>query len=163
MTRPDSAEVRKQIVEVVGNCVYHALGLLETLEDERKALEKKDMTALNEAIENKSKCVKELRAVEDERTDLCATSGFPASPNQMRKMIDWCDETLVVANCWQHLMDIVRKCNSLNVTNGAIIRGRKKQIETSISIIRGGQARTDTYNRSGREPSGHPLRSIAKA
>lgn len=163
MTRPDTAETRRQIVEIIGNGVYHALGLMETLEDERKSLESQDMSALKTAIENKGKCVNELRCMEDERTALCVKSGFPAGPDQMVQMVEWCDESSVIANCWQHLMDIATECNTLNVTNGAIIQGRKQQIETSISIIRGGQPTMDTYSRSGREPHGHNLRSIAEA
>lgn len=151
------------MVELIGNSVYHALGLMETLEDERKALEKQDMDALRSAVEKKGKCVNELRTMENERAALCSASGFEAGLDQMVQMLEWCDESSIIANCWQHLMDIATECNSLNVTNGAIIRGRKQQIDTSIAVIRGGQPTMTTYNRSGTEPHGHNLRSIAEA
>lgn len=163
MAAPDPAAARKQIVEIIGDCVFHALGLMETLQDERKALEEQDMDALKSAVDSKGKCVNDLRTMEDRRRNLCAAAGFPDGPDQMVQMLEWCDENSVIANCWQHLMDVATECNTLNITNGAIIRGRKQQIETSISIIRGGQPEMDTYNRSGREPQGHHLRSIAEA
>jgi flagellar biosynthesis/type III secretory pathway chaperone len=163
MATPDSATARKQIVEIIGDCVFHALGLMETLQDERKALEDQDMDALKSAVDSKGKCVNDLRTMEDRRRNLCIAAGFPDGPDQMVQMLEWCDEGSVIANCWQHLMDVATECNTLNITNGAIIRGRKQQIETSISIIRGGQPEMDTYNRSGREPPGHHLRSIAEA
>jgi len=163
MAAPDSAVARKQIVEIIGDCVFHALGLMETLQDERKALEEQDMDALKSVVDTKGKCVNDLRAMENARRNLCIAAGFPDGPDQMVHMLEWCDEGSVIGNCWQHLMDVATECNTLNITNGAIIRGRKQQIETSISIIRGGQPEMDTYNRSGREPQGHHLRSIAEA
>lgn len=163
MTRPDYSELRKQVVEIIGNCVYHALGLKETLQEERKALEDQDMTVLRTALENKGRCVSELRSMEEQRSNVCAAAGFPAGPEQMLKVVEHCDENATIANCWQHLIDIAVECDSLNVTNGAIIQGRKQQIETSISIIRGGSPTMETYDRSGREPHGHNLRSIAEA
>jgi len=163
MAHTETTELRRRIVEIIGNCVYQALGLKETLEDERKALVAQDMTALRTALESKGKCVAELRSMEDARNNLCVAAGFAPGPDQMLQVIEHCDENATIANSWQHLMDIATECDSLNVTNGAIIQGRKQQIETSIAIIRGGNPTKDTYDRSGREPHGHNLRSIAEA
>jgi flagellar biosynthesis/type III secretory pathway chaperone len=163
MAHSESAELRRRVVEIIGKCVYHALGLKETLVDERKALEDQDTTALRTALESKGRCVAELRRMEEERNELCMAAGFAAGLDQMPQVVEHCDENAAIANSWQHLMDIATECDSLNVTNGAIIQGRKQQIETSIAIIRGGNPTMDTYDRSGREPHGHNLRSIAEA
>lgn len=163
MTASDSSDTRRQVVEIIGNCVYHALGLKETLEDERNALEKQDMSALQSAIDSKAKCVDELRSMDEERKTLCTRSGFPAGPEQMQLMIEWCDRDSVITGCWQHLMDIASECDALNATNGAIIRSRKQQIENSISIVRGDDPSMDTYNHRGNELQRHNLRSIAEA
>lgn len=163
MNPPDIEEARRQIVEVIGDCAYHALALAESLADEKRALEEQDMDALDIAISNKSQCVTELRNFEDQRKTLCSASGIPAGPEQMQRMIDWCDESSIVTNCWQHLMDVVTHCDSLNMTNGAIIRGRKQHVDTSISILRSGQPASTIYNRDGHKPQLHSLRSIAEA
>lgn len=155
--------MRQRLIEIIGNCEIHALGLAETLEDERKALESQDADALDAAVSNKSKCVEELRGVEQQRKKFCVHSGFPDEPEQMQKVIACCDEHSVLANCWQQLMDVVTQCDSLNMTNGAIIRGRKQHIETSISIIRGGIPSNNIYDRSGQEPQRNNVRSIAEA
>lgn len=162
MQRPDSANARAQLVKIIGDCVYHAIGLKETLEEERKALEEQDMTALSAAIDDKTKCVDELRLGEQQRTDLCAAAGFSAGPEQMDQMIQWCDEDSAVSNCWQHLIGIAVDCDRLNVSNGQIIRGRQQQIESSISVLRG-EPQLHTYGHSGKEPRGHALRTIAEA
>lgn len=158
---PDAA--RQQIVEIIGNCVYHALGLKESLEDELRALEEQDMDSLRSAIDNKSNCVESLRKLEDQRRVLCETAGFESGPEQMEQMTTWCDDDSVLANCWQHLLDIAVECNALNLTNGSIIRSRKQQIETSLAVIRGGAPEAGIYGRSGHGANGPSQRSLAEA
>lgn len=163
MSRPSPDSTRQQAVEIIGNCVYHALGLKESLEDERRALEQQDMTALHAAVESKSMCVRQLQTLDQAREELCTTAGFLDSPEQMQLLTEWCDDDSVLANCWQHLLDIAVECTALNITNGAIIHGRKQQIERSLLIIRGGSGESETYSRAGKEPSGLSQRSLAEA
>ena len=163
MSRPDSSEARRRLVEIIGNCVYHALGLADSLADEKRALEAEDMDALDLAISNKSRCVAELRSVEEQRRAFCDHCGVPAGAEQMQRMIDWCDQYSIVANCWQHLLEVVAQCDFLNTTNGAIIRSRKQHVDTSISILRNGTTASTIYNRDGQKPQLHGLRSIAEA
>jgi flagellar biosynthesis/type III secretory pathway chaperone len=151
------------MADLLGDSVYQALGLKETLDDERRALEAQDVGALLTILEQKEKCVSALRKLDEQRSRLCAAAGFPAGPDQMEEMVGWCDENGVVANTWQHLMEIAIDCNSRNLTNGSIIRGRKQQIEAGLAVVRGGAPNPDTYNRSGMEPSGASLRPIAEA
>ncbi len=163
MNRPESAETRRRIVEVIGNSVYHALGLKETLEEERQALKDQDMDRLQAALDTKGQCIAQLHDMEKERQDLCAAAGFAAGPEQMAQMIDWCDEDSVLENCWLHLMDVAGECLSINDTNGAIIHGRKHQIETSLTIIRGASPTRETYDFRGKESRDQHVRSIAQA
>lgn len=163
MSRPAPADVRIRIVEIIGNSVYQALGLKESLEDEHRALELQDLQALRAAIANKSKCVAELQALEEQRLECCIAAGFQAGPEQMEQVTAWCDEGSELANCWQHLLDIAVECNAMNFTNGAIIRGRKQHIDTSLAVIRGGDTETSTYGRGGQGPGGLSQRSLAEA
>lgn len=163
MQAPDQQNARDRLVDIIGNSVYHALGLKETLENERRALESQDMDGLNSAVESKSVCVDALRVLEDERRELCIAAGFEAGPDQMQQTIGWCDDDEAIANSWQHLMEVAVECNALNITNGSIIRGRKLQIESSLSIIRGGVAEADTYNRGGRDSNVPSQQALAEA
>lgn len=163
MTSPDLIESRRHIVEVLGKCVFHALGLADALAEEKRALEAQNMDALDHAVSNKSKCVAELRLVEEQRSKFCAECGFAPGAEQMQQMIDWCDEYAIVANAWRHLLEVVADCDFLNMTNGAIIRSRKQHVDSSISILRSGQPASTIYNRDGHKPQQHGLRSIAQA
>jgi len=158
---PDNT--RKRAVELIGNSVYHALGLKESLEDEHRALESQDMDALRSAVDNKSKCVAALQSLEQERRELCELAGFESGPAQMERMAEWCDEDSVLENCWQHLLDIAVECNAMNMTNGSIIRSRQQQIEAGLAVIRGGAADPSTYGRGGRDQGGPSQRSLAEA
>ena len=163
MIRPDSTSARNRMAELLGDSVYHALGLMETLDDEREALEQQDVASLLAILEQKEKCVRELRRLDEQRSELCATAGFSAGPRQMDSMLEWCDEDDAVANTWQHLIEIATECNARNLTNGSIIRGRKQQIDTGLAVVRGGTPSVDTYSRNGMEPGGASLRPIAEA
>lgn len=163
MSQLTPLEARARIVEVVGESVYHALGLKETLEVERTALESQDTESLYQAVAAKGECVGKLKQLEKRRAELCEASGFGNGPQQMEHMSEWCDEDSVVANCWSHLMSIAADCNALNMTNGAIIHVRQQQIESNLAVLRGADYNPDTYARSGAESAGLAQRSLAQA
>jgi flagellar biosynthesis/type III secretory pathway chaperone len=161
--RPDPDSTRRQLVELIGRSVYQALGLKESLEDEFRALESQDMDALSGALENKTRCVEQLRLLEEQRQACCTAAGIAPDAEQMDRMTAWCDEDSVVADGWQHLLDVAAQCASLNLTNGAIIHARKQQIETGLAVIRGGSPDPAVYARSGVRPDRPSLRSLGEA
>lgn len=154
---------RAQVSDLLGTSVLHALGLKESLAAEKAALETQDIDALNEAVANKSRCVTELQSLDSERTTLCAEAGFEKGPDQMDKVMQWCDTDSIIANCWNHLMQLAAECNALNMTNGAIIRARQHQIHANLSVLRGQPPEADTYGREAGGAASNPRRSLAEA
>lgn len=163
MNRPSPSDARNKIVEVLGESVYHALGLKESLQEEHSALEVQDAEALHDAVSIKSGCVTKLSELERQRSDLCEASGFHKGPEQMAQMSEWCDENSVVANCWDHLIEIAADCNALNLTNGAIIRVRRQQTDDRLAVLRGTDNHSETYGRGGAETAAMTQRALAKA
>ena len=163
MSRPSPADARSQLVEVIGESVYHALGLKESLEEERKALETQDMEALTAAVESKGVCVAELQGLDSKRVALCEAWGFGDSPEQMQELINWCDDSDLIANRWEHLMILAAEGSALNMTNGAIIRLRQQQFESSLSVLRGVKPRPNTYGRNGETSGDYGRSSLAQA
>ena len=151
------------MLEVLGECVYQALGLRESLQDERHALETQDNDALNSALTIKGVCVQRLKELEKRRTDICDACGFTAGPEQMDRMLDWCDLDSGIADHWQHLMGIVSDCNALNLANGAIIRLRQQMVDTSLAVLRGTESVPDTYQREGASSAATTQRTLAQA
>jgi flagellar biosynthesis/type III secretory pathway chaperone len=158
MTRPSPAEAREQFVEIIGDSIFFALGLKESLQEERKALEAQDMDALHAAVDSKGACVENLQTLDNRRTDLCEQWGFTETSDPMQELIEWCDDDNLINNRWGDLLVIAAESSALNMTNGAIIRLRQQQFESSLSVLRGVTPGADTYGRNG-SPSGQLDRS----
>ncbi|MDJ0911176.1 MAG: flagellar protein FlgN [Woeseiaceae bacterium] len=162
MTRPSPSEARERIVAVLGQSVYHALGLKEVLMDERSALELEDTDALERAVDSKGRCIDKLQALEKDRESLCEASGFVSGPSQMQDMTAWCDENSIVADGWSQLMDVAAECNQLNLANGAAIRLRQQHTEAGLAVLRGSEQRPATYARTGDGSATRLNRSLAE-
>lgn len=154
---------RTQLAELLNETVFQALGLKESLEEERKGLQAQDLESIDAAVENKSTCVLKLRDLDNKRMGLCVTCGFADGPLQMQQLIDWCDDSEVIKSRWDQLLVIVAESSALNMTNGAIIRVRQQQFESSLSVLRGKTPGADTYGRYGGESGGFGHRSLAQA
>ena len=163
MTSLSPAEARDTFVDLLNDSVFQALGLKATLEEERQALESQDMERIERAVDDKSVCVSRLQKLDKQRIDLCAATGFSAGPDQMRDLIEWCDEGDLIKNRWDNLMIVAAESSALNMTNGAIIRLRQQQFESSLSVLRGTNPGADTYGRHGGESGGFGHRSLAEA
>ena len=68
----------------------------------------------------------------------------------------------ILGDRWTDLMSIAAEGNTLNLTNGAIIRVRQQQFESSLAVLRGVAPGFDTYGRHGEEPGGFSRRSLAE-
>lgn len=156
-------EARSRIVDIVGDSVYQALELKETLEDERRALEAQDINALDTIMAGKGACTERLQVLDRQRIDLCTAWGFAEGPFQMTELMEWCDEDQLISSRWEQLMELAAEGSALNLTNGAIIRLRQQQFESSLSILRGVAPGSETYGRNGEEGSDFSSRALAEA
>ncbi len=156
-------KARTQFIDLLNDTVYHALGLKESLEDERKALEAQDVAHIDAVLQSKSACVLKLQDLDEKRVRLCSDYGFASGPEQMQELIAWCDESELVKNRWDHLMLVAAESSALNMTNGAIIRVRQHHFESSLSMLRGVTPGANTYGRHGEESSGFGHQSLADA
>lgn len=163
MTRPSDAEARSRIVDLIGACVREALALRESLEAERQALEAQDTDTLQTVVLGKNEHAEKLSDLDRRRSTLCEQWGFPAGPDQMDRLIGWCDEGDAISGRWAELMQIAAEGNALNLTNGAIIRLRQQHFETSLSVLRGVMPGSDTYGRNGEDSGDFSRRSLAEA
>ncbi len=163
MTHPAPAEIRAQAVEIIGDSIFYALGLKASLQEERTALEAQDMDALQAAADGKSACVENLQALDTRRIELCQKLGFASAAEQMQELIDWCDEDDAIHSRWEHLLVIAAESSALNMTNGAIIRLRQQQFESSLSVLRGIAPGIDIYGRNGSASGLADRSSLARA
>ena len=162
-SRPSPSETRDRLVELIGESVFQALSLKESLRNERAALETQDADALLEAVSAKGSLVESLTALENRRVSLCEAAGFANGVDQMDQVSHWCDRQSRIRNGWSQLMEIVSDCNALNLTNGAIIHARAQMVESNLGVLRGTALEPDTYHREGRDNAAMNRRSLAQA
>ncbi len=156
-------DARSTIADLIGDSVYQALGLKEALEEERRALETQDLDGLDGVVADKSACVERLRALDQRRIEICEQLGFANGPQQMTELIEWCDEDGLISSRWEQLLVLAAEGSALNMTNGAIIRVRQQQFESSLSILRGSTPGPGTYGQNGEETGDFDRRSLAEA
>ena len=158
--------LRAELESVIGECVNCALGLNDTLIEERDALKRQDSAAIMDAAARKQRCIEQLEQLDARRADLTEACGYGRSPGEMQTVardLDAASGENHLLNCWNHFMEIAHKCFDLNSANGAIIRVRKTQITNSLATIRGGATDDQTYGPAGTEPQAERARSLAQA
>lgn len=160
MSDTNTPDPRRKLVDVIGTSVCHARALRESLDDERQALESQDLDALHAAADNKTRCVEALQTLEAERRRLCAASGIGDPAGGLGHLARTDSR---IASGWEQLLAVLSECNRLNRTNGAIIRVRKDQFETSLAVLRGGSMATELYGRDGAGSHAGGQRSLAEA
>ncbi len=158
---PDFA--REEIVKLLNDMVYEALGLKEALAEERNALQDAQMQGLGDAVKLKAACVDALTKLDDRRDALCRSWDFASGSSQMQAVIEWCDDGGLVGDLWDHLMVIAAESNAMNLTNGAAIRARAQQIESSLAVLRGKEPGVGTYGRQGESTGDLGQQSLAQA
>jgi flagellar biosynthesis/type III secretory pathway chaperone len=152
-TSPDAGTVRLRCI--IEDSIREADALERALEDERRALENRDAAALGAAAEEKRHRVARLEILEAERTAATPESHgardsarFPMSPDRG-----------LLEGQWRKFLTIVGRCNTLNTTNGAIIRLRRQQITDALRVVSG--TRAETYGPSGSESTSRPRQALA--
>ncbi len=156
-------DTRDRIVEILSESVRCALGLKETLAEEREALERRDTVSLNSAAVSKTALIRQLAKLNEARSEVSEQAGFGSSTGKMAALADWCDDDSLVTNCWQHFREIASECDLLNKTNGAIIHLRRQQILEGLSVLRGDQRDANTYAPAGTATNGMAGRALTEA
>lgn len=109
--------------------------VLESLAAESKALVDRHAERLLAASQAKSEAIHRASILERERQLLCAANpGLTAGR-----------ATQSVAQ----LRRLAEECQRQNEANGLLIRGQRRRLEASLSILRGGRPAADVYGRDG--------------
>lgn len=109
--------------------------VLESLSAEAEALADRHPERLLAASQAKSAAIHRASSLERERQLLCATNpGLTIGRTQ---------ESLA------QLRRLAEECQRRNEANGLLIRGQRRRLEASLSILRGGQPAADVYGRDG--------------
>lgn len=130
----------------IDDSIEAALALEQHLQAERLALESRDAEALGIAAGQKQERVKALELLERERS--AAVTAGHAAPEPRH---------------WLRFLSIIRRCNDMNTTNGAIIRLRREQVSAALKVVSASpdDAYGHTYGAGGTEAASRSGRSLA--
>ena len=137
-------------------CVQAAGALKACLLEERRALGGRDPSALEAAISEKARG---LRAF---ATALGAENA-PSAEALRDSVQAQASGDDAAAERWKAFLVLAAECNDLNLSNGAAIRVRQRQVGNGIALLRGENTPTETYGPRGAAADGSAGRPLTEA
>jgi flagellar biosynthesis/type III secretory pathway chaperone len=119
--------------------------VLEALQSERAALERRDAEALSSAVSAKQDSVRRADALPADARSLLAELGG----SRRRGGGD-----PALGPRWQQLIGLTEQCRALNDGNGLLINGQRRIVDQALCLLRG-QNSPPTYGADG-AASGRP-------
>lgn len=132
-----------------------ALGqVLESLQQEREALGRRDAAGLERASRRKQAVLQVADRLERRRLelapDLASMEALATTPD--------------IATRWEQLLDLTRSCREQNEVNGRMIRRQQRRVEATLQLMRGRSDAPAVYGPDGeRRSGGKPGRPLASA
>jgi flagellar biosynthesis/type III secretory pathway chaperone len=143
--------------------------LLAALRDERQALVGPAVEPLAQAGALKESCIAQVEQLEQRRRLTMQAAGLGFEGSAMTRLIadcrDWSDAELAagVAERWQRMLELTRRCRDANETNGLITQTRQRQVLQLLGLLRGGSAGATYGPDGGSAMAGSSTRAIARA
>lgn len=151
-----------ELLRLIEQCLDYGSRLEALLRDELSALESQDVTALHDLSSSKELCVRSMDNLESERRTLCMRAGHAPDEAGMVNMLKWCDKSNGVTPVWNSLLQVIKRCESLNRTNGAICRMRYEQVVNVLTAFSGGNGATETYGPGGQSAPRFEQHALAR-
>ena len=124
--------------------------LLESLETERSALAKRDMSALAGSTEQKLALTQRLETLEQDRERLLAGMGFSGQASDLSAYLaTLTGATQRLRDLWQQVLANTEACRKANLANGGILEASRQHVEQALSILRGQAGSPSLYDPNG--------------
>ncbi len=151
MNRALTTETLGRLEVLIADGIRCAEGLKAALESERSALENRDTELLGSAVRRKEDRIRRLTELEASRASALGAAGFSA--DEMQIAAETCAGSDDLVDRWRQFRSIASDCETMNQTNGAIIRLRRQQVADGLTLLRGGAGELDTYGPNGTTPT----------
>ena len=90
-----------------------------------------------------------LETLDRKRAYLIQSLGFNNTPEGMNDCFQWCDHSGQLKTMWNNLLNISKKCQQQNLSNGAITQLKYRHAGRAMNIIQGSRRNSETYNTKG--------------
>ncbi|HZX71405.1 MAG TPA: flagellar protein FlgN [Rhodanobacter sp.] len=134
MKAPLQHELNDALASVLVDLQQATDQLLVVLEAERAALDSASVEALDQAGTQKQALMQQLEQLDAERQLLCREQPARQAALEME---------------WQHVMQSLRQCRTLNLRNGRAVNQRLTHVRQALAILTGHTGDSELYGRSG--------------
>jgi flagella synthesis protein FlgN len=137
------------LLQHIGQDISACRNLLQLLEQERDALKARDLTALEDVIQNKSANLQHLEQSAKQRSIWLA-------------LLRTCKPQ--VEQTWGELKDLLRECQEQNEINGKLLARNQQVFSRLLSIVRGQDDDSGPlYTAKGGRGAGSGLQKLGEA
>jgi flagellar biosynthesis/type III secretory pathway chaperone len=151
------ATVLKQQIDAAG-------ALQGLLNQERAALESRDLETFDKIITQKQAQVAQLDDLERARNKLVQQAGFPGEPEKFNEYLSALGQGSALSQQSEQLKALLSECFQLNRINAGMVELSYHYLNQSLAVLRGTEGhQKDTYGPQGKHiESADSQRTIAK-
>src|SRR5690606_22080863 len=126
--------------------------LEQILKEERAALESRDNSALQAAVERKAQTVQAVQNNAQTKSRLFAQHGLPVSPQHIKAALTRLKRDYVLQR-WEQIQAQLEYCQSLNEINGRSVSRSRQSGGRLMDNLRGQDQQQKLYSQNGRDNS----------
>jgi len=123
--------------------------LAPLLEREHAFLQADDAASLESTGRERQKCVAGIYRCDEERRDLCHSTGRAPDLKGLEDLMRWCDPQGTLAAGWAQCAAAAANCRQLNDRNAALVGARLKHVQARLGVLIDGRRDGMTYGRRG--------------
>jgi flagellar biosynthesis/type III secretory pathway chaperone len=123
--------------------------LAKLLAREHEHLAASDVTALDETIRERQRCIARVVRSDDARRALCRELGRPADMSGLEQIMRWCDPQGTLAPGWGRCAAAAARCRVLNDGNSALVNARLQNVQARLAALMRDRGESVTYGRQG--------------
>ncbi len=139
--------------------------LLQYLEAEKAAIEKRDFTGYHGLQNNKKQLLIEIESLDRERQGLMQEMGFAADKEGFEEFLEKVPTNWRARfeDLWESLSAKMNRCRDLNQINGKILLHAQIATERLMQMIKGVSSNQTVYRANGRTTQSGDQRRLATA
>jgi len=141
--------------------IKDTLSLNDCLTQEKKLLPSESDLLIN-ISDSKNALLQQLNHSHSEIYALITSCGYEPGNDGIKSCISWCDQNNVLQTQWDHFIEQVRSCQSMNQINGSIVDNGLRAVKQALSLLYGQSNNQQTYNAYGQEDQNGLGRTLAK-
>lgn len=155
----------QQLLAVLSRHLEGTKRLLQYLDAEKSAIEKRDYDAYYAIVENKKQTLVSIESTERERHSLLHSIGYEIDKAGFEAFVRKIPATWQTRfnDVWNNLSQNLKRCRDLNEVNGKVLLHAQLASERLLQVIKGVRPNETVYRANGRAHAGASHRSLATA